>query len=122
MEITEILDLIPENIVVCLNEANTISQFLVELNKKKCPTIYCGDDWKSKQKKLVYGKNTCEDDCLNYKYENNNTCYSDCPVGVDFCTPEVATSEVSTIVTSETDASTQQSDTDNIKTTYITDE
>ena len=52
VEITEILDLITENIVVCLNEVNTISQFLVELNKKKCPTIYCGDNWKSKQKKL----------------------------------------------------------------------
>ena len=116
---TKIFDLIPENIVVCLNEDNTLSQLKIELNKKKCPTIYCGNDWKSKQKKLVYGNDTCENDCLNYTYENDNICYSDCPDGVDFCTPDITNSELSSIATSETDSSPQQSDTINIMSTDV---
>ena len=85
----DILDQLPEIIVVCLNEAKNINNFLVELNKKLCPTIYCGDDWKTKQKKIIYDNFTCADDCLNFKYENNGTCYSSCPDGANFCSQEI---------------------------------
>ena len=40
---------VPSNVVVCMNEHNTI--ILSELIKKKCYTIDCSDDWKLKQKK-----------------------------------------------------------------------
>ena len=78
-----------------------MDKFLVELNKKLCPVIYCGDDWKTKQKKIIYGTNTCEADCEGYKYENNGICYSSCPEGADFCTPEVTTDIASNFVISD---------------------
>ena len=92
--INQLLDYLPDNIVVCVKEDKNIIKFLNELYTKRCPTIYCGEDWKSKQKKYVYGNNnSCADDCNEFKYENNNTCYSFCPEGVDFCIPEVENAE-----------------------------
>jgi hypothetical protein len=89
--ISQSLDYVPENIVVCIDPShlNSIGRFNEELVKKRCHVIYCGEDWKFKQKKMVYGTNlVCEQDCSNYKYEHEDWCYSYCPEGVDFCTPE----------------------------------
>ena len=55
----EILNDLPENIVVCLTESSRFVNFLVELNKKRCPNIYCGDDWKTKQKIWIPENDTC---------------------------------------------------------------
>ena len=93
------LDYVPENVVVCIDESNlnSIGKFNEELVKKRCHVIYCGEDWKFKQKKMVYGTNlVCEQDCSNYKYEHEDWCYSYCPEGVDFCTPEDENAEEKT--------------------------
>ena len=58
------------------------------INSKLCPTIYCSDDWKAHQKKIVWENKTCVANCTNFKYKNNNMCYSTCPEGADFCKPE----------------------------------
>ena len=50
LPVLQILDDLPENIVVCLTNSSHLDNFLVELYKKLCPTIYCGNDWKTKQK------------------------------------------------------------------------
>ena len=82
------LDHVPENLVICVNENNQIDSLKEIINSKLCPTIYCSDDWKSHQKKIVLENKTCVENCTNFKYENDNMCYSTCPEGVDFCQPE----------------------------------
>ena len=57
--IINILYKVPENIVICLNINNTIDKLMYEINSKICPIIYCGDDWKSHQKKII--NNSCEE-------------------------------------------------------------
>ena len=91
-----IFDYLQQNLVICIDENNSISSILEELNTKSCPTIYCGNDWKSKQKKIAYENNLtiCVDNCSNYKYELNNICYSYCPESVDFCVPENETENI----------------------------
>ena len=52
-----ILSNTPENIVICINQNN--SENLIQIiNEKLCPTIYCGEDWKTK-KKTILENNTC---------------------------------------------------------------
>ena len=106
--VVQSLDLVPENVVVCL-QSNVISKFWTVLVTKRCHTIYCGDDWKTKQKKMVYGTNlTCVQDCSDYEFEYDGWCYSSCPENANFCptdspeTTSVATTdnpEPTTIVT-----------------------
>ena len=104
--LTQSMDYVPENIVVCIT-SNVISKFKVVLQTKRCHTIYCGDDWKTKQKKMVYGTNlVCEQDCSNYKYEHNGWCYASCPENVDFCTPEDDIVETTSIATPDIAKST----------------
>ena len=65
---------VPDNIVVCMNENNT--KIFSELPNINCYTIYCSDDWKLKQKKII-NNNNCVDNCNNdtkYKYEYNGKC------------------------------------------------
>jgi len=81
-------DHVPENIVICVNENNQIDNLKEIINSKLCPTIYCSDDWKAHQKKIVWENKTCVANCTNFKYKNNNMCYSTCPEGADFCKPE----------------------------------
>ena len=52
-----ILYLVPENIIICLNKDNNIYQIMQKVIENPCYNIYCGDDWKS-----------------NY-YEQNNKSY-----------------------------------------------
>ena len=54
------LDKVPENIVLCIDINNTIDELMKEINKKLCPTIYCGNDWKAHQK-IIIDNNTCLD-------------------------------------------------------------
>ena len=104
LAIRDFMNNIRENVVVCINEGtNQAAKFLEFLDTKRCPTIYCGDDWKSKQKKFVFGVDGvyCAQDCSNYKYEHNDWCYPYCPEGVDFCTPGVENEETTTIPTND---------------------
>ena len=48
----------PDNIVMCINENNNVDKLKEEINKKICPTIYCGDDWKIHQK-ILKDNNSC---------------------------------------------------------------
>jgi len=51
---------IPENVVICINETKTRNKILNQIINKKCYTIDCTDDWKSKQKKIINSFNGCE--------------------------------------------------------------
>ena len=67
---------IPNNIILCLNENN--SKIFNEMQLKTCSSIDCTNNWKSKQKKLIYNNNECIENCTNnsiYKYEDNGICY-----------------------------------------------
>ena len=56
--INDILLNTPDNIVMCINENNNVDKLKEEINKKICPTIYCGDDWKIHQK-ILKDNNSC---------------------------------------------------------------
>ena len=69
---------VPENVVICINNN------IINYSKKLCLNIDCTDDWKSKQKKLIYNTNQCIDSCDNsfqYPYEYNGKCYENCEKG-----------------------------------------
>ena len=76
---------IPENIVICIYETNSPQLFeLIRQTNNECYTIYCSDDWKQHQKKLIEGTKKCVDSCKNdgdKKYELNNICYDKCNYG-----------------------------------------
>ena len=67
---------VPDNIVVCINEAN-IPRIYGEISNKTCYIEDCTNDWKLKQKKFINGTSQCVDNCPNaYPYEYNDQCYS----------------------------------------------
>ena len=75
---------VPENITYCFNSENEIPEFISQLKTKKCSINDCLNDWKIKQRKIIYGKDICVYDCSldnEFKYEFKNTCYNDCPKG-----------------------------------------
>ena len=90
VDISNILDLVPENIAICVNEDSQASNLKALLSTKSCALITCSNSWKSLQKKIVVENGTCVDNCSNYKYEYDNKCYSTCPEGVDFCQLETS--------------------------------
>ena len=49
--IDNILDSVPDNLVICVDEINQITKLKEILDSKPCITIYCGSDWDSHQKK-----------------------------------------------------------------------
>ena len=53
-----ILDETPQNMVICIEENVHTEKLQYIIYLKICPTIYCGYDWKSKQKKILKN-NTC---------------------------------------------------------------
>ena len=74
----------PDNIVYCINNDNSNSEYLKTLTNKKCPINYCLDNWKDKQKKIIDEIRECIDECFkneNYSYLYGNKCYSKCPEG-----------------------------------------
>ena len=99
MVLNNILDSVPDNFVICINENNNVDKLLEIINSKKCAVIDCSENWKSKQKKLIAENGTCIEDCTNFKYEDDNKCYSTCPEGVDFCHPETTNIITTNIVT-----------------------
>ena len=76
-------DNIPNNIIICINENKT--KIYSEIKLKACYSIDCTNNWKSKQKKLIYKNNSlCIENCINnslYKYEYNGICYDNCTNG-----------------------------------------
>jgi len=75
---------IPENVVICINENITNVKIFPQIKNKTCYTIYCSDDWKSKQKKIINNTNQCIESCDNssqYQYEYNGKCYENCSNG-----------------------------------------
>ena len=83
IETTGMFNNVPENIVICLNENTTCKYILPEIRKKKCYIIDCSNDWKSKQKKIIYNTNQCLNSCSQINlYEYNGKCYENCLNGV----------------------------------------
>ena len=81
---SNILEKVPENIVICLNISNNITQIFSQLSKKHCYVLDCSNDWKSKQKKIINETDECIKECgknTEYKYEYNGKCYKNCPNG-----------------------------------------
>ena len=81
--VKNIFDGIPDNIVICLNENS--DKILSELQKSiNCYTIYCLNDWRIYQKKLINVTNICLDTYDNpvlYKYEYKGKYYENCTNG-----------------------------------------
>ena len=85
--IKDILLNTPENIVICINENNMVDKLKVEINKKICPTIYCGDDWKIHQKIL----------------KDNNSCF-ELTESTFFINPQITTDITETILINISDS------------------
>ena len=72
-------------LVYCINKrAKDTDQIKFQLLSKNCSVEYCSDDWQSKVKKVLNGKEKCLEDCstiLNYEY--NGICYPKCPEGTN---------------------------------------
>ena len=78
---TDMFNNTPENFVICINENTTKEYILNKIRTKSCYTIYCGENWKSKQKKIINDTNKCIESCDNssqYIYEYNGKCYENC--------------------------------------------
>ena len=89
LNVKGILNLISNNVVICLDKGNNhINKLKNEIDKKNCSTIDCSSNWKANQKWIIEGNNTCVENCSGFKYENNHKCYSTCPEGADFCQSE----------------------------------
>ena len=72
---------LPENLVVCINQNLTERKIFPQITEKKCYTIDCSDDWKSRRYKIIANTRTCIDSCNNsteYKYEYDGKCYANC--------------------------------------------
>ena len=72
---------VSNNIVICININKSIDKIYKQISNKACSIIDCTNNWKSKQKKIIYNNNTCIDNCINnslYKYEYNGKCYENC--------------------------------------------
>ena len=61
LDMDDILYLVPENIIICLNEENNILQIKEKIKEKNYYNIYCGNDWKCHQKKFIAENNACMD-------------------------------------------------------------
>ena len=76
-------NVVPNNLVICINE--TLAPILKSnLTNRGCTIIYCGKNWREKQKNIIKETNNCIDTCQNtdiYKYEYNNKCLTQCPDG-----------------------------------------
>ena len=79
LNVTDIFNSVPDNIVVCLNESS--DKILNEIKKKNCYTLDCSDNWKINQKKIVSKTDICFDIFNNdilYKYEYHGLYYENC--------------------------------------------
>ena len=71
----------PSNLIICINQ--TIAPKIYKtLSERPCTIIYCGENWRDKQKKIIRETKKCVDKCENdYSYEFENKCYSTYPNG-----------------------------------------
>ena len=53
-------NIIPKNLVICINESLS-PNFYSSLLNRACTTIYCGENWRKKQKIYIAENNTCMD-------------------------------------------------------------
>ena len=77
---------IQKNAVICINKNITNQNLFQSIKNIRCHVIDCSNDWKLKQKKIIYNKNIyeCVESCDNntqYKYEYNGNCLENCPNG-----------------------------------------
>ena len=77
-----------------MDERKNLNNIKTALATKPCHRIYCGNDWRSHIRKIVKDTGACVDDCSGYRYENNNYCYSTCPEGATFCSPDPETTNM----------------------------
>ena len=73
-------DAIPDNVVVCINEANNNILSKIE-EEKPCYINNCSDNWQLNQKKMIIENGICVESCDKdpiYKYEYNGKCYNNC--------------------------------------------
>ena len=94
------LEDVRDNIVICIDLNNTINNFMEIIKTKRCPTIYCCDDWRDYIKEYSSTLRICE-----AKVFNN-------PGGVDYCLPETEN-----IITTENYVENNMITTSNIITT-----
>jgi surface protein len=76
-------DVVPANLVICINEEIAPRLFSSLINRT-CTLIYCGEDWRKKRKKIINGtRDTCVDSCITTEsiYEFEGKCYKECPNG-----------------------------------------
>ena len=61
---------VPENIAICINIANNITNKIFSIIKNKCYKIDCSDDWKNNQKNINEDNECIEicENCSPYKY------------------------------------------------------
>jgi len=72
---------IPSNLVICINKEKAPILFN-SLDKRDCTIIYCDENWREKQNKIISETNECVSSCENdYSYEFENKCYKSCPNG-----------------------------------------
>ena len=72
---------IPSNLVICINQEKASSLYN-SLNKRDCTLIYCEENWRERQNKIISETNECVSSCENdYSYEFENKCYKNCPNG-----------------------------------------
>jgi len=75
---------VPKNLVICIEKTLAPNLFST-LSSRGCTVVYCEEDWRENQKKIIKESNTCVETCQAQnvsKYEDNNKCYSKCPEGL----------------------------------------
>ena len=58
----------PINMAICINDKNN-TKINRSISTLKCPIIDCTNDWKKHQKKIIFGSQTCINNCN--ETENN---------------------------------------------------
>ena len=77
-------DGVPENVIYCSNNEETIANISQKLKAKICSINDCSNNWISKQKIIINEKNICVNNCSEdntYFYEFKRHCYDKCPEG-----------------------------------------
>ena len=74
-----------DNLIVAINNQANKNLIKNELNSLKCISSNLSiTNFEDKNKKIIFETRACINDCLNdeiYKYEYENFCYKDCPIG-----------------------------------------
>ena len=76
-----ILENVPDNLIVCISENNFPRGTLNQIKQKQCYNESCSDNWAARRKMLIEETGTCVNSCSDdeiYKYEYNNKCYKNC--------------------------------------------